>query len=247
MSLFDGGNKSISFGERGDETWRNVWQGGIVLHVSGELPSMEYNNLTKQKTFKNGEPVTKRVLSLDTKAGKCPAPPLDEEDDLTRDWHIDKGSADARGIKAAEKKYGNIEIGSGVYVRWTTGEGKIGDPRVKEVMIDPPKPGAIFSDDGPGQAQPAAQVPAAQPSFPSQVPGGPAQQPAAQVPSTAPRFDPVTGQPIAPPVPAANPAPYGFNPQTGQPNPAPAAQPTAGFDPVTGQPLSGGVVNPYAQ
>jgi hypothetical protein len=248
--LFDGGNKSLSFGERGDNTWLGKWQGGIVVHISGELASMKFNDPSEQKTFKNGEKVTKRVLSLDTRSGKTPAAALDEEDDLTRDWHVDKGSGPARSIRTAEKKFGNIAIGSGVYTRWVSGAGNIGDPRVFETVIEPGAPQPMFNEPepaAPGVPSFPAQVPAQQapPSFPAQVPA-PAQQP----PPAG--FDPVTGQPLAPtPPPAANPAPYGFSPQTGQPNPAPAQQPPpAGFDPVTGQPLAPTpppAANPYAQ
>lgn len=250
VSFFDGGNKSLSFGHVGDETMRGVWQGGQVANISAPVDSMSFTDPSQPKTFKNGETVKKIVFTLDTRAGKCPAPPLDEEDDGVRDWHVDKGSGQARGVAAALRagKLGDVEVGGFIYIRWTTGKGVVGDARNFECIVEPAVPGAGTGQfmDAPEPSFPGQVVPAQQPSFPPQVAPGQA---------AAPRFDPNTGQPLSPPEPPAQqqPAPR-FDPMTGQPlAPVQAQQPPAPrFDPNTGQPIGQApaaqpVTNPYAQ
>lgn len=92
----------------------------------------------------------------------------------------------------------------------------------------------------PPPAQPYTYTPPAQPYTPPTQPYAPQAQPYTPPtqpasPAETPRFDPQTGQPIAPP-PAEAPR---FDPQTGQPiAPPPADAPR--FDPQTGQPLNPG-------
>lgn len=237
MGFFEGGNKSISFGKKGDNSLRNVWQGGVVLNIGDPVDSMSFTDPTATKKFKSGEVVKKIILALDTKSGQHPAPPLDEEDDGVRDWHVDKGSGQARSIAAALRKGGqkDVFVGDQVYTRWTTGEGEVGDPRVFETIIIPGVKGmgAVINEGPAPQAQPQ------QATMPPQVAPSPA-------PARRPKFDPETGQPItyADAQPAAVPRFPKFNPETGQ------AQ-----DPYTGMPLAQAappaqgspVTNPYRQ
>jgi hypothetical protein len=247
MSFFDGGNKSLSFGEKGDNTKRGVWQGGVILNISGEQTSMGYPDSTKPKTFKNGDIVKKIVISLDTRQGRFPATPIDAEDDGTRDWHVDKGYGQYKAIGKAlrDAKVGDIEVGGMLYVCWVSGEGNIGDPRQFQAAYQPPTGTGGFMQDA---VAPPAQAPAA-PSFPPQQPVTPANAFPAQQPPPAPYgFDPATGQPLAAPpqqpAPPANPAPYGYDPVTGQPLAAPPQQAPA-QQPVPA--AAGPVTNPFAQ
>lgn len=269
MSFFDGGNKSLSFGEKGDNTWRGVWQGGVILNIGQPVAAMGYPDTTKPKTFKNGEQVMKIVISLDTRAGRFPAPPIDAEDDGTRDWHLDKGFGQYKAVGKALRDAGvkDLEVGGTLYVQWTGGEGNIGDPRKFLAAYQPPVGTGGFMQEA--VAPPAAQPPAAPPppAFPpqQQAPAqqwqapagqpGPIQQMPAQASATAEQlwnhpatqsavtqaaqFDPATGQPLAQQAPQ-NPAPYGYDPATGQPLTAPPAQ-----QPVPA--AAGPVTNPFAQ
>lgn len=196
MSFFDGGNKSLSFGEKNDNTWLGKWQGGVILNISDPQTSMSFMDKSKPKTYDNGDVVKKIVVSLDTRSGKCPAPMLDEEDDGVRDWHIDKGYGQSKAVAAALRtaKLKDIEVGGSIYVRWISGEGKVGDPRNFEAIVEPPVQGSGGMFEEP-----------AQPSFPNQV--VPAQQPpAASLPGTSfpPQVSP--GQAPANPYAAAAPA-----------------------------------------
>lgn len=245
MSFFDGGNKSISFGERGDNTMRGTWQGGVIVNISEPVTSMSYVDKSKPKTFKDGTEVMKLIVTLDTKSGKCPAPPLDAEDNGVRDLHVDKGSGQSRSISRTLRaaKLGDIQVGGSLYIRWTTGEGAIGNPRVFETIIEPPAQGSGGMFTEPEQPSfPGQVVPTAAPSFPAQVPGAqPTSTPNPYGPGiAAPKFDPNTGRPLAPPAPAPR-----FDPNTGQPISAavgPGSPAQTRFDPATGQPIT----NPYA-
>lgn len=257
MSFFDGGNKSLSFGERGDNTWRGKWQGGRILNISEPKTAMDFNDPSKPKLFKSGDPVKKIIITLDTRSGRFPAPPLDAEDDGIRDWHLDKGFGQYKAVGKAlrDAKLKDLEVGGELYVCWTTGEGAKGDPRQFQAAYQAPVGTGGFMEDATAAALPAAP-PA--PVFPPQQPVAPPSAPfpaqvAAPTANPAPYgFDPVTGQPLAAPPqqPAAapNPAPYGYDPATGQPLTAPPAQ--APQFPAPQQPVpaaAGPVTNPFAQ
>jgi hypothetical protein len=250
MSFFDGGNKSVSFGEVDDTRMLGVWQGGVVVNINNPAPAMSYDDPTKQKTFKSGEGVTKIVISLDTASGQYPAAALDEEDDGTRDLHVDKGSGQARAIGNALRtaKAKDIATGGQLYIRWTSGRGKKGDARQYESVYVAPAQGTSGMFDEPAAApvhQPTPQQAPVQAVMPPQV--APQQAPVAQG-----GFDPQTGQPLVV-APAQQAAPQfpPFNAQTGQPQDPytgqPLAQPTPQQAPVQAVMPNQPVTNPYRQ
>lgn len=256
MSFFDGSSKSISFGKVGDNTMRGIWQGGQIVNISE--PKQQTDMVTKEPKFfpKSNDPIMKVVVTLDTRAPgpmPCPATPVDENDDGTRDYHVAKGTGQFRALGAAlrEGHHADIAVGGWLYDRWVSGVGEKGDPRQHEALYYPPVQGSggFMNDAAPAQQTPPVQQ---QTQFPPQV--APQQQ---QAPA-APRFDPNTGQPITPPPPPVQQqAQPRFDPNTGQPIAPPQQQvpaPGPQFDPNTGQPIvqqqappAGGVVNPYAQ
>lgn len=230
--FFDGGIKSISFGKVRDNTMFNVWQGGKVLKVGTERQCTNLNTGELQTWQPSGDPMMQVPITLDTKAGKFPAAALGEDDDLIRDLYLTKGKGQFRAVMAAlraERVKGAPEPGGELYIRWISGVGEIGDARVFEAIYTPPIPGAGGMFDAPA-------APPAQPS--TQAPQMPAQPPA------QPRFDPNTGQPIAPPAPPTAPAPR-FDPNTGQPIQQ-TQPPVQRFDPNTGQPIAQDPGNPFA-
>lgn len=227
MGFFEGGSKSLSFGERGSADAQRVfgqWRGGLIINIGEARQQTDY--VTREPKFwpKSNDPVMQLPITLDTwegGAGKCPEPAIDEEDDGVRDYYITKGKQDFQAARAALKKAGvsDFAVDGRLYVRWFKGEGKQGDPRQFEMVYEPPaQTSAGFLSDGPA----AAPV---QPSMPPQVPGGPTE------------VDPTNGQPLA----GAPPQPV-FNQATGQweiPAPtapaAPQTPPQPVFNQATGQ------------
>lgn len=234
MGFFDGGAKSLGFGERGSaeaEAYKGKWRGGIIVNIGDAKQATNYT--TKELEFwpKSTDPVMQLPLTLDTWAGKCPEPALDSEDDGVRDYYVVKGRQPYQAARAALRKAGakDFEVGGAYYLRWVSGEGAPGDPRVFESFYEPPvqSSGGFMAEEPP--AAPAT------PAMPPQ-PGGFG---GAQAPAAAPRFDPNTGQPIAPPAAPAAAQPR-FDPNTGQPiapTPAVAPEPPR-FDPTTGEPVN---------
>lgn len=200
MGFFDGGNKTLSFGERGDQTWFDKWQGGFILNIGEPMDSMDFNDPSKKKTYKNGDVVTKIVVSLNTKIGKFPAPPLDAEDDGVRDWHIDRGYMQSKAVAKAlrDAKVDDIATGGEIYVRWVSGKGEKGDARQFEAVYRPPvaTSGGMFNEAPAEPAQPMPPQNYAQPAQPMPNPFGNQGQPAPQPAVQGPVFDPATGAPM---------------------------------------------------
>jgi hypothetical protein len=246
--FFEGGAKSLSFGERGSQEAAAVfskWRGGLIVNIGEARQKTDWKTREPKFWPNSQDPVMQLPITLDTwegGAGRCPEPAIDDEDDGVRDYYITKGQQDFQAARNALKKAGAKDFAAGgkLYVRWHKGEGKQGDPRQFEMIYEPPtQTSAGFLDDGPGAGPPSMppQVPAQQ--HPSEViaaaggppaQGFPAQQPAAAPPQ--PVFNQATGQweLPAPAAPAAPPQPI-FNQATGQwelPGAAPAGPPAAG-------------------
>src|ERR1043165_4409201 len=204
-SFFEGGSKSLSFGERGSEDAKRVfgqWRGGAIVNIGEARQQTDFTTREPKFWPKSNDPLMQLPITLDTwegGAGKCPEPAIDDEDDGVRDYYITKGKQDFQAARNALKKAGakDFAVGGHLYVRWFKGEGKVGDPRQFEMMYEPPaQTSAGFLDDGPGAA------PAQQPSMPPQVPsrdtpadpwGQPPTTPptgGGQHPAPGPRFDP---------------------------------------------------------
>lgn len=238
--FFDGGAKSMSFGKVGSQEAQAVfgkWRGGPVINIGEPKQQTDWQDRTP-KTWPGGDPIMQLPITVDTRAGKCPEPMIDDEDDGVRDWYITKGRQDFQALKAALRKAGvsDIAVGGELYGRWHSGVGQKGDPRLFEFVYQPPvQTSGGFMADGPGEQAPPAGMP------PQVPPAQPPHQPYPDaVAANTPRFDPQTGQPLAPPPAAAAPAPR-FDPATGQPlapaQPAAAPEPPR-FDPATGAPLN---------
>lgn len=233
--FFDGGSKAISFGMVNDQTWFNVWQGGIILNISEPVQTTDYNDQTKPKYFKNGEVIMKILVTVDTRSGRCPAPPLDPEDDGTRVFHIEKGSGLLRSIGKTlrAKSMKDLQVGGELYAAWTGGVGVKGDAREYGSEATPaPAGGGMFTQEA------AAPAPVAAPAPQPVTPTFPTQQPMNSGPGTPIQggFDPRTGQPIAPSGPTLAPERFivSYDPTTGAPvyndqqtapQPVPAAAP----------------------
>lgn len=248
MGFFDGGGKSLSFGEVGSQQAAacfKVWRGGIVTDIGEARQGTDFKDRSKLLTWANGDPKIQLPITLDTARGKCPERPESAEDDLVRTLYITKGSAMYAAARAALRKanVADFEVGGSLYVCWTSGEGRTGDARQYEMYWEPPvaNSGGFMNDPAPGQ--PAAAMPPQQPPAGTAVPPGYVAGPAAGGPTNHPSevyanaggppaqgfpgqqpgaVDPTNGQPLAPPQPV-------FNQQTGQweiPQPAaPAAPP----------------------
>jgi hypothetical protein len=236
VGFFDGGNKSLSFGEVNTTDWFQVIQGGVITNIGNERQATDINTGALRTFPKSGDPIMQVPIDLDTRAGAHPAPPVDADDDGSRTLFISKGSGQLRAIQKAlrEAKVKDLEVGGTLYIMWQSGIGKIGDPRQFVAQyFAPASGGGMFADAAPAVQPPAAAAP-------------------------GPRFDPTTGQPIAAaaaPVQAA-PVITGYDQNTGQPiygQPAPApaaAAPTrvqTGFDPNTGQPVYAETATPPQQ
>lgn len=210
MGFFDGGAKTLSFGERGSEDAArvfNVWRGGKIVNVGAARQATSYPD-RKPKTWDNGDPVMQLPITLDTWSGRCPEPALDAEDDGMRDYYITKGHQNYQAARAALRKANvqDFEVGGTLYLRWIKGDGKIGDPRQFEMYYEAPVAGSagfLADDAAPGAYGPtgaplngaaravqdevrqsvAQQMPPQQPAA-----GGPPNQPypdAQQVPPTS--------------------------------------------------------------
>ena len=173
MSFFDGNSKSLSFGEVGDDTWKGKPQGGVIVSISDAVQATVYGDTSTLKTWPNGDPVMKIVFTLDTRAGKYPAPPADEEDDGVRDFHVEKGSQAFRALSKALKDSGakDFEVGGELYDVWQSGVGRKGDPRLHVAQYTPPAPGTKGMFAGEPEQPAAPSFPAAQ--MPPQQPGNP--------------------------------------------------------------------------
>lgn len=176
-------------------------------------------------------PKKQSVIVVDTRAGKCPAPPIDQTDDGYRSIFVREGSELNKAIAKALREAPGLTVGSELYVIWT-GERpnpKGGNPAKTHVAKHIP-PAAQPADQFFG-AQPAAgAAPADQFAALAQQPAAPAWTPPAQ--------------------PAASPAPAGVDPAAYAAflaglQAAPSQQPAAGaINPATGQPF--GVPGPPA-
>jgi hypothetical protein len=254
--FFDGGTKSLSFGEVNSDEAKaafNKWRGGPIINLASAKQQTDWQDRSILKTWPNGDPVMQLPITLDTRAGKCPEPMEDEDDDGVRDWYITKGMQPFNALKIAlrKAKVNDIAVGGELYGRWVSGVGKKGDPRVFEFVYTPPVAGSggFMDDDGPAASQPPAMppqdAPHGQPRF-DPLTGQPLAPPPAPA-ATQPRFDPNTGQPIAPPA-AAPPEPPRFDPASGAPlNDAARAVLAQHAAPAQSGPPAGGVVNPYAR
>jgi hypothetical protein len=230
--FFDGGTKSLSFGEVNSDEAKAAfgkWRGGPIINLASAKQQTDWQDRSILKTWPNGDPVMQLPITLDTRNGRCPEPMADEDDDGVRDWYITKGMQPFNALKIAlrKAKVNDIAVGGELYGRWVSGVGKKGDPRIFEFVYTPPVAGSggFMDDDGPA-----------------------AQQPPAMPPQDAPRFDPNTGQPLTPPA-AAPPEPPRFDPASGAPlNDAARAVLARHATPAqSGPPAGGGVVNPYAR
>lgn len=208
--FFDGGSKSLSFGDVGDTTWLNRAQGGLIVNIGEARQATDWDTKEPKVWPKSKDPVITIPVTLDTNQGDYPSARIDDEDDGVRDLYIDKGTGRFRAVQAALRaaKEKDLVVGGRLYIAWTSGVGKKGDPRQYQAQYIPPvaTSGGMFSEP----EQPAAVIP------PPAANGFPAQMPAQQAP--APRFDPHTGQPLAPvQTQAAPPEGPKFDPATGAP------------------------------
>lgn len=228
MGFFDGGGKSLSFGEVGSQFAAQVfgqWRGGVITNIGDARQATDYTDQSKLRTWPNGDPVMQLPITLDTSRGRVPEQAESADDDLIRTLFVTKGGAMFAAAKAALRtaKVDDFEIGGTLYIRWVKGEGRKGDPRQYEIYYEAPvgNTGGFMNDPAPG-GQPASA-----PSMPPQqltpgtgVPPGHAAGVGGPPPGAV---DPTNGQPLAPPQPV-------YNRQTGQweiPQSAPAAPPAA--------------------
>lgn len=229
MGFFDGGGKSLSFGEVDSEFAARVfgqWRGGVITNIGDARQATDINT-KKPKTWDNGDPMMQLPITLDTSRGNCPEQAESADDDLVRTLYITKGGAMFAAAKKALRsaQAADFEVGGTLYIRWISGRGKRGDPRQYELYYEAPvgNSGGFMNDPAPG-GQPAA------------APSMPPQQPPAPHPSEA--FAAAGGPPAqgwpnpasVPPGPAAAPPQPVWNAATGQweiPQPEPAAPPAA--------------------
>jgi hypothetical protein len=236
--FFEGGARSLSFGKVGSPEAAAVygkWRGGVIEHIAEERQQTNWETQELEFWKKSGDPVMQLPVTLNTAAGQFPEPPVDGDDDGIRTLFITKGKQEFRAARDAIRKAGvkDIAIGGQLYVRWYSGVGISGDPRLHEFLYYPPQPGSNgFLDGGDQPAapqQPPTQQPPAQGSpMPPQVPAGQPQQAMAYGAAPAavnggqepPQFDPRTGQRLTPAqsvAPPAQPEPPAFDPATGAP------------------------------
>lgn len=228
MGFFDGGGKSLSFGEVGSQAAAaafNVWRGGVIVDI-GEARQATDINTRAPKTWDNGDPQIQLPITLDTGRGNCPERAESADDDLRRTLFVTKGKQMYAAARAALRKAGadDFAVGGSLYVKWVSGEGRRGDARQYEMYYEPPvgssagfmaeQPAAPAYDPATGQPlnMPARAVnDAVQATMPPQVPaGGPVAQ--------------QSGPPAsAPPQPVWNAATNSWD----LPSPAPAAPPAA--------------------
>lgn len=225
--FFDGSAKSMSFGKvrsaEANALMGGRWRGGPIINIG--QPKQQTNWETRELMFwpKSQDPIMQLPITLDTARGRYPEPAIDGEDDLVRDWYITKGRQEFQALKAAMRKANvdDVEVGGELYGRWVSGVGEKGDPRIFEFVYQAPVAGSggFMAGEAPPSA-PATSMP------PQNTPHG------------QPRFDPLTGQPLAPPPAPAATQPR-FDPNTGQPIAPPAAAPEPPrFDPTSGAPLN---------
>lgn len=236
MGFFDGGGKSLSFGEIGSAAATaafNVWRGGVIVDIGEARQATDINNRATLKTWDNGDPMMQLPITLDTARGQCPERAESADDDLRRTLFITKGKQMHAAARAALRaaKVDDFAVGGTLYVKWVSGEGRRGDARQYEMYYEPP----VGNSGGFMAEQPAAP---AQPSMPPQQPAGP--PPGQQHPGAAPAAAPpqpvwnaATGQwelpalaapaaPPPPPQPVWNPATNSWDLPDGPP---PAAAP----------------------
>jgi hypothetical protein len=220
MGFFDGGGKSLSFGEIGSQAAAaafNVWRGGIIVDIGDARQATDINTRAP-KTWDNGDPMMQLPITLDTGRGNCPERAESADDDLRRTLFITKGKQMFAAARAALRaaKADDFAVGGSLYVKWVSGEGRRGDARQYEMYYEPPvaNSGGFLNEQQPGQ--PAAAMPPQQPVGPppgQQHPGAaPAGGPASPAPAAAPPqpvWNAATGQweLPAPAAPAAPPPP----------------------------------------
>lgn len=250
MGFFDGGGKSLSFGEVGSQAAQasfNVWRGGVIVDIGEARQATDINNRATLKTWDNGDPMMQLPITLDTGRGNCPERAESADDDLRRTLFITKGkqmyAAARTALRAA--KVDDFAVGGSLYVKWVSGEGRRGDARQYEMYYEAP----VGSSGGFMAEQPAAAMPPQQPAgpapgqqHPSEVYAAAGGPPAQGYPGAAPASAPLqpvwnaaTGQwelpaPAQPTAPPPPPQPV-FNQATGQwelpGGPPPAAAPPA--------------------
>jgi hypothetical protein len=212
MGFFDGGGKSLSFGEVGTQEAAavfNIWRGGVIVDIGEARQATDINNRATLKTWDNGDPMMQLPITLDTARGQCPERAESADDDLRRTLFVTKGKQMYAAARAALRaaKADDFAVGGTLYVKWVSGEGRRGDARQYEMYYEAP----VGTSGGFMAEQPAAP---AQPSMPPQQP-----PPGQQHPGAAPAGPPAQG-----PAPAAAPPQPVWNAATGQWElPAPAA------------------------
>lgn len=257
MGFFDGGGKSLSFGEIGTQAAAaafNIWRGGVIVDIGDARQATDINTRAP-KTWDNGDPMMQLPITLDTARGNCPERAESADDDLRRTLFVTKGKQMYAAARAALRaaKVEDFAVGGSLYVKWVSGEGRRGDARQYEMYYEPPvassggfmaeQPAAPAYDPATGQPlnMPARAVnDAVQATMPPQVPaGGPVgQQHPGPTPAGAPPqpvWNAATNSwdlpaPAAPATPPPPPQPV-WNAATGQwdlpSGPPPAAAPPA--------------------
>jgi hypothetical protein len=236
MGFFDGGGKSLSFGEIGTQAAAaafNIWRGGVIVDIGDARQATDINTRAP-KTWDNGDPMMQLPITLDTARGNCPERAESADDDLRRTLFVTKGKQMYAAARAALRaaKVEDFAVGGSLYVKWVSGEGRRGDARQYEMYYEPPvaSSGGFMAEQQP--AQPAAAMPPQQPPPGQQHPGAaPAGPPPSAAPAGAPPqpvWNAVTNSwdlpaPAAPATPPPPPQPV-WNAATGQWDlPAPAA------------------------
>lgn len=225
MGFFDGGGKSLSFGEVGSQAAAaafNVWRGGVIVDIGEAKQGTDFKDRTKLLTWPNGDPQVQLPITLDTRNGNCPERAESADDDLRRTLFITKGKQMFAAARAALRaaKVDDFAVGGSLYVKWVSGEGRTGDARQYEMYYEAPtaNSGGFMAEQPATPAQPSMppQQPPPGQQHPSEVyaaaggppaQGFPAQQTAAAPPQ--PVFNQATGQwelPGSPPPAAAPPA-----------------------------------------
>lgn len=210
--FFSGGNKSISFGSVGDRSMFGKAMGGPIISVSEEHQATNMQDGTPKTWKKTGDPVMQVIVSLDTRNGKFPqnTPPIDGDDDGTRDLYLEKGSQKFKAVVKAmrEAHVKSLDPGSELYIAWTGDEpaktAGFNDKRLCTAQYIKHDAPAQFFQGEPEQAPAAATQQAAPQSFPSQ-PATPPQAPAANPFGGAPQAP----AQAAPAVPQQAPNPFG--------------------------------------
>jgi hypothetical protein len=258
--FFEGGARSLSFGKVGSPEAAAVygkWRGGVIEHIAEERQQTNWETQELEFWKKSGDPVMQLPVTLNTAAGQFPEPPVDGDDDGIRTLFITKGKQEFRAARDAIRKAGvkDIAIGGQLYVRWYSGVGISGDPRLHEFLYYPPQPGSNGFLDGGDQPAAPQQPPTQQPPqapaqgspMPPQVPAGQPQQwsaPAGQPGPIANTPQQAMAYGSAPAAVNGGQEPPQFDPRTGQrltsaQSVAPPAQPDPpAFDPATGAPLN---------